>query len=84
LLGVFLLGTLTQRVRETAAIVGMACGVATNLLLWLAPRLEWVEPSHAIAWTWYVLIGTVVTVAVAGAVSMMSSNGASRYIATKD
>jgi Na+/proline symporter len=84
LLGVFLLGTVTQRVRETAAIVGMGCGVATNLVLWLAPRLGWVEPAHAIAWTWYVLIGTVVTIVMAGAVSMMSSNGASRHIATED
>jgi len=52
LLGVFLLGVLTRRPREGAAIAGVAVGLATILYVWLATP---------IAFTWYVLIGTVVT-----------------------
>ena len=74
LLGVFLLGTLTKRVDERSAIIGMICGVATNLLLWTAPRVGWVEPSRAVAWTWYVVIGSLITFGVAYAASMMRSN----------
>jgi Na+/proline symporter len=83
LLGVFLLGTLTKRLSEFAAMVGMVAGVCCNLLLWMAPRLHWVAPDRAIAWTWYVAIGTMVTVAVAVATSMMRGNGASTGYAAR-
>ncbi len=54
LLGVFLLGVLTKHVREPAAMVAMAAGVGVNL---------WVRFfAPGVAWTWYVLIGTGVTV----------------------
>lgn len=56
LLGVFLLGTLTTRVRENEAIAGMLAGLAA---------LAYVRFGTSIAWTWYVLIGTVVTFVVA-------------------
>jgi hypothetical protein len=52
----------------------MICGVSTNLLLWTAPRVGWVEPSRAVAWTWYVVIGTLITFGVAYATSMMRGN----------
>ncbi len=52
LLGVFLLGLLTRRVGEIAAICGMAAGLA--LLLY-------VRFATTIAFTWYVLIGTSMT-----------------------
>jgi SSS family transporter len=52
LLGVFLLGVLTRRVRENAAMAGMAAGLAVMLA---------VKLFTSIAWTWYVFIGTVVT-----------------------
>jgi SSS family solute:Na+ symporter len=52
LLGVFLLGVLTRRVGESAAIFGMAAGLATML---------YVRFRTPIAFTWYVLIGTSVT-----------------------
>jgi SSS family solute:Na+ symporter len=61
LLGVFLLGILTKKPRETSAMVGVAAGLATILLV----RFE-----TPIAWTWYVLIGTVATFAAALAVSL--------------
>jgi len=52
LLGVFLLGVLTRRVRENAAIAGVTSGLAA---------IAYVRFQTPIAWTWYVLIGTVVT-----------------------
>jgi SSS family transporter len=61
LLGVFLLGVLTRRTGEPAAMWGMAAGIAVNL---------YVKFATPIAWTWYVLIGTTVTVAVALAASL--------------
>jgi SSS family solute:Na+ symporter len=55
LLGVFLLGVLTQRANQTGVIIGMLCGFACELYIWLGTRVPW---------TWYVAIGTVVTFAV--------------------
>ncbi len=52
LLGVFLLGLLTKRVGEKAAMVGMTAGLLTML---------YVKFGTPIAFTWYVLIGTSVT-----------------------
>jgi SSS family transporter len=52
LLGVFLLGLLTRRVQENAAIVAMAAGLLT---------MVYVKQFTHVAFTWYVLIGTSVT-----------------------
>jgi Na+/proline symporter len=62
LLGVFLLGILTRRVGERAAIAGMAASVVT---------MGFVKFLTPIAWTWYVLIGTTVTFATGLLVSMV-------------
>ena len=73
LLGVFLLGTLTRHATQTGAIVGMSCGFALNLLLWAHPgpiALGPVTIPH-IAFTWYVLIGSIVTFAVGMAASFV-------------
>ena len=56
LLGVFLLGVLTKRVGERSAMVGMLAGFCINLYVYF---------GTPIAWTWYVLIGTSVTVGAA-------------------
>ncbi|MCX6607570.1 MAG: hypothetical protein NTV52_28820, partial [Acidobacteria bacterium] len=61
LLGVFLLGVLTKHVGERAAMVGMLAGLITNL---------YVKFGTNIAWTWYVLIGSAVTVATALLISV--------------
>jgi solute:Na+ symporter, SSS family len=50
LLGVFLLGVLTKRPGESAAIFGMTCGFIATLIL-----------RTQVAYTWYVLIGSCVT-----------------------
>jgi SSS family solute:Na+ symporter len=52
LLGVFLLGVLVRRVGESAAICGMAAGLALML---------YVRFETSIAFTWYVPIGTAAT-----------------------
>ena len=58
LLGVFLLGVLTNRPREKAAVAGVAAGLITIVLvIW----------RTSIAFTWYVLIGTATTRGRAGA-----------------
>jgi len=77
MLGVFLLGTLSRRAGERGTIWGMAAGVAVNLLLWLRPRaLSFSIAGHGItvpqiAWTWWVLIGSMVTCAVGYTVSLL-------------
>lgn len=66
LLGVFLLGTLTRYATQWGAIVGMICGFALNLLLWLDPAPIALGPITIplVAFTWYVLIGSIVTFAM--------------------
>jgi solute:Na+ symporter, SSS family len=54
LLGVFLLGLLTKRVGEIAAMIAMCTGLALMLF---------VKFETSIAWTWYVVIGTAGTFA---------------------
>lgn len=60
LLGVFLLGLLTRRVGEIAAMCGMVAGLAVML---------YVRFATPIAFTWYVLIGTSMTFATGLVVS---------------
>ena len=70
LLGVFLLGTLSTDATEPGAIIGMIGGFALNLFLWRHPRpiplslggMHMVLP--AIAWTWFVLVGSLFTFAL--------------------
>lgn len=62
LLGAFLLGILTNRVGERAAIAGMAASLLAMLFVRLATP---------VAWTWYVLTGTCVTFFTALAVSYL-------------
>ncbi len=62
LLGVFLLGLLTKRVGELAAM----CAMASGLVLMLYIRF-----FTPIAWTWYVLIGSSATFAIGLAASFL-------------
>ena len=62
LLGVFLLGVLTRRVRQRAAMAGVAAGLTVIIYVrFLTP----------IAWTWYVLIGACVTFAAGWLASLV-------------
>jgi SSS family solute:Na+ symporter len=61
LLGVFLLGVLTRKANQRGAMVGMLFGFSVELYLW---------GTH-VPWTWWVLIGTIVTFAVGYSVSLL-------------
>jgi solute:Na+ symporter, SSS family len=62
LLGVFLLGLLTRRVGEVAAMCAMGSGLTLMLYIFF---------KTPIAFTWYVLIGTSATFAIGLAVSYL-------------
>jgi len=62
LLGVFLLGVLTRRAKQSGAMIGMLFGLATEVYLWL-----WTP----VPWTWYVAIGTPVTFCIGYAASVL-------------
>lgn len=66
LLGVFLLGILTRRATGPGAMAGMVAGFATMLYLHLATRT---------AWTWYVVLVTLVTFSVGYAASLVLPHG---------
>jgi SSS family transporter len=68
LLGGFFLGILWKRARQRDAILGMSVGIAAMGFVVFAKRLSgimpFLEPVATIAWPWYVLIGTSITIGV--------------------
>ena len=79
MLGVFLLGTLTERANETGTMIGLLAGCVLNLLLWRqSSEIHATVAGHVlvfpkIAWTWYVAIGAIVTFAVGYVASLMGN-----------
>ena len=77
MLGVFLLGTLSRRAGERGTLFGVVAGVAVNLLLWIQPKALCLPVGGhmlvvpKIAWTWWVLIGSLVTCAVGYTASVL-------------
>jgi SSS family transporter len=70
LLGVFMLGVLTHKPREEAALAGVIAGLAAVLYVHFAiPKF---------AWTWYVLIGTTVTFGVGWLASLFQGAAGER------
>jgi Na+/proline symporter len=61
LLGVFLLGSWNRRANETGALTGFAAGIATMVAIRFCTPL---------AYTWYVLTGTICTFAVGSLASL--------------
>src|SRR3954453_2196291 len=57
MLGAFLLGVLTKRIRQRDVVIG----IGTSLLAMIGVRV-----LTPIAWTWYVLIGAAICTSVAG------------------
>ena len=60
LLGTFLLGLFFPKVDEKSAILGFSMGIATMLLIILIPKI--IGISAIVHWTWYVAIGSTVTI----------------------
>lgn len=56
ILGVFLVGVFLRRVSQAPALIGMLVSIVTMLYIYFQTRL---------AWTWYVFVGSMVTLAVA-------------------
>jgi solute:Na+ symporter, SSS family len=65
LLGVFLLGVLTRKANQWGAALGMLCGFSMDLYLCVWTRVPW---------TWWVMIGTMVTFAVGYIASFLVPN----------
>jgi SSS family transporter len=86
LLGVFLLGTLTRYATQTGAIIGMIFGFAINLTLWLQsihllpnPILGIHLPS--VAYTWYVILGSIITFGIGTIISLIKPNRVAPVVA---
>ena len=83
LLGVFLLGVLTRRANELGSMIGMAVGFCANVYIWQgSATLTWLQSatgvpfavlalSRPIPFTWYVLIGSVITFSVGYSCSLL-------------
>ncbi len=82
LLGGFFLGILWPRARQRDAVIGMAVGIAamalvvsSRLIIGVFPALgDTLGPLSRIAWPWYVLIGTSITLAVGIASSVIGGS----------
>ncbi|HXT21927.1 MAG TPA: hypothetical protein VN923_14345 [Thermoanaerobaculia bacterium] len=59
ILGVFLLGA-TKRATTRSALVGMSCGIAA---------VSWTAFATDVAWPWYAVVGSLVTVGVGASVA---------------
>jgi Na+/proline symporter len=57
MLGIFLLGVLTKRANSRGTLVGAVLGLAALILVVIGNAFGTIN----IAWTWYVVIGTLVT-----------------------
>ncbi len=83
LLGVFLLGVLTRRANQRGSMIGMAVGFFANLYIWQGSVvLRWLQGtsglpfaalalSRPIPFTWYVLMGSVITFVVGYSSSLL-------------
>ena len=69
ILGVFLLGTLTRRVRQRAALVGIVAGVLT---------VSGLRGFTMVSWQWYVLVGAAATFAAGMSASYIMRGEAHR------
>ena len=64
MLGAFLLGVLTKRANQLGVMAGMGCSLVCMLVI----RIEF---AAAVAWTWYVLFGTIICFVTGYAVSLL-------------
>src|SRR5208283_5089777 len=83
LLGVFLLGVLTRRANERGSMIGMAAGFCANVYIWqgdtILQRLQDMTGMHfaavalsrPIPFTWYVLIGSMITFSIGYSSSLL-------------
>jgi SSS family transporter len=65
MLGAFLLGVLTKRANQRGVMTGMAAALVVMAVVWFKTHL---------AWTWYVITGTIICSAVGYLVSLVTSS----------
>ena len=63
MLGAFLLGVLTRRANQIGVMIGMAASICFMSIVWY---------KTSIAWTWYVLLGTLACVVIGYTVSLFA------------
>ena len=63
LLGTFLLGIFFKKLKQTDAIIGFACGITGMIFIIY---------FTSIAWTWYTIIGVIITLTTANIVSLFT------------
>src|SRR6202162_804092 len=73
-LGVFLLGTWNRRANETGALIRFVVGLAAMI------AIKFLTP---LAWTWYVLVGTVITFTAGSAASTFAGGTRRGAVATQ-
>jgi solute:Na+ symporter, SSS family len=99
MLGAFLLGVLTTRANQTGVMAGMGVTLLVMVFIkfngaalqWAAATLktqpaawmDWVAVHTNIAWTWYVLIGTVVCSVVGYVVSLLTTTRPAKLISAE-
>jgi Na+/proline symporter len=84
LLGGFFLGLFVKRAVQRDAITGMSVGILAMAFIVFATQLTAAYPSLGgalgpfanVAWPWYVLIGTTITVAAGSLSSLFRGRGA--------
>jgi SSS family transporter len=82
LLGVFFLGNFWPRARQRDAILGLSIGIfvmsfvvfAARISVWYPSMAAALGPFARIAWPWYVLIGTSITMIVGIVSSLLRSS----------
>jgi SSS family solute:Na+ symporter len=75
MLGAFLLGVLTKRANQAGVIAGMLASIVIMLSLKSADLLGYKQvPFHDLAWTWFVLVGTMICLVVGYSVSMLTGD----------
>jgi SSS family transporter len=71
-LGVFLLGTWNRRANEPGALIGFITGLTAMIAI---------KFQTPLAWTWYVLVGTVITFAAGSLASMVTGGKSADVVA---
>ena len=69
-LGVFVVGQTRWRVSANQASVAMFAGIAALTLIHVGGQLGWI--ASPLAWTWYTLLGAIITVVAAGLAAVVS------------
>jgi solute:Na+ symporter, SSS family len=99
MLGAFLLGVLTKRANQTGVMVGMASTLVVMIFIkfngvgwqWASAKFQfqptawmgWLATHTNIAWTWYVLIGTIICSSIGYVTSLLTKTKQTDFIAAE-